>query len=112
MTASEMTIEQNDDSMGVSYDVGRYRDVFWGKSERNGVKIEAGWDDRALVVRTDGERMDVSETYTVDESGERLTREVVIHGGMGKREFTRVFDRKKDRKDRKDQRVVVEELGE
>ena len=105
MTDEEMTIEQNDDSMGVAYPDGRYRDVSWGKREKEGVKTEAGWDEETLVIRSEAEHMDVKESYVLGASGDRSTLELIVKGPMGKREFTRVFIREGSIT------IRVEELG-
>jgi len=97
MTATQMTIEQVSDSMGIAYLNTLYRDVDWGNSEKKGKKILAGWADNRLIVISQHKRIKLKETYTLDSTARVLTLEIKVSGNKGKDTFTRVF-RKKDEK--------------
>ena len=70
--ATEMTIQQASDSMGIMYKSGYYRDIEWGKTEQRRQKTTAGWDDDSLVIKTEGGRRKITETYSFNEAGDRL----------------------------------------
>ena len=95
MTATQMTIEQVSDSMGIAYPDALYRDVDWGKSEKKGKKILAGWAANSLIVISQHKQIKLKESYTLDSEAKVLTLEIKVSGNKGKDTFTRVF-RKKD----------------
>lgn len=70
--ATEMTIQQASDSMGIMYKSGHYRDVEWGKTEQRKQTTTAGWQEDSLVIKTEGGRSTMTETYSFNEAGDRL----------------------------------------
>ncbi|NNC99534.1 MAG: hypothetical protein HKN85_05085 [Gammaproteobacteria bacterium] len=94
MTATQMTIEQDDLSMGIAYPGKVYRDVDWGKTDRLGVQVTAGWANNSLIIHVDDGIMDYLETYSLDPSGKLLRIELQVNGKGGKQKYTRVFTRK------------------
>ena len=91
--ATRMTIEQDAGSMGVRYDDGPYRDVSWGTRERDHWRVQAGWRDGALVIRSRRDLTEGVETLRLERSGERLRVEVVVKTGGRDVRTLRVFDR-------------------
>ena len=102
----EMTIEQDASSMGIDYAKAAYRDISWGKRNRAGYEIEAGWEQDVLIVRSKAQRRSVTETYRLDQGNNRLHLRVEFSGGasgrnsgsnsetkLAGRTFNRVFDR-------------------
>ena len=45
VTATEMTIGQDPQSMGIEYPNQPYRDIKWGEQKRGLFTIDAGWED-------------------------------------------------------------------
>jgi hypothetical protein len=94
----KMTIEQDASSMGIDYANAAYRDITWGKRNRAGYEIEAGWEQDLLIVRSKAQRRSVTETYRLDQRNNRLHLRVEFSGGasgskLAGRAFNRVFDR-------------------
>jgi len=52
LTATRLTIEQDDASMGIRYDDTTYRDVTWGERRRDLWTIQAGWEEGNLIIRS------------------------------------------------------------
>ena len=52
LTAVHLHIEQDAQSMGIRYDEDTYRDISWGRRERDFWTVDAGWAAGALVIRT------------------------------------------------------------
>jgi len=97
MTTKEMTITQNSDSMGIAYPKHRYRDIDWGKTEFWNSTVTAGWNnDDALIIETDTERSNITETYQLDSKGQVLVLIIDTNGNQRGGEFQRVFTRKVD----------------
>jgi hypothetical protein len=92
VNASSMRIEQNRDSMGVSYSTGDYRDVTWGVRERGMWKINAGWVDDELHVISKAHDSQATEIMRLSPDGNTLTVNVQINAGE-KFEVERVFRR-------------------
>jgi len=93
LAATEMNIEQNDDSMGVDYKSGIYRDVGWGERKRGQLVVTSGWKEDDLVIETKGGRSPIEEIYVLSDDGARLTVLVELDGGKNDMVFTRVFDK-------------------
>ena len=79
--------------MGLTYDGTNYKDVSWGERKRGYLTVNAGWDKADLVVKTEGGRWPIEETYTLSEDGNRLRIVVELDGGKNNRTFTRVYDK-------------------
>jgi hypothetical protein len=93
LIANEMSIEQNDESMGIEYSGSNYRDVSWGERKRGQLTIETGWKENNLVIKTEGSRLPIEETYILSEDGSRLTVVIELDGGKKGMTFTRVFEK-------------------
>ena len=88
MTATKMTIDQSQDSMGVRYANGKYRDVDWGKTEYRGITTKAGWEKDTLQIITKSEKLNYSENYRLDQSGKLLTIVFEVAGDEFRRLYT------------------------
>jgi len=93
LRATEMTIEQHRDSMGISYDVGDYRDISWGTRQRGLWEVRAGWFEGDLLIISDARDADARETLSLSPDGERLTIDVRISSGGDDIDITRVYRR-------------------
>lgn len=94
LRAETLRIEQNAGSMGVQYDGGLYRDVSWGKRERDFWTIQAGWQEGALVIRSERGAVKGRETLTLEQAGAVLRVAVQVETGGESIETVRVFRRR------------------
>lgn len=72
LAARRLRIEQGPTSMGVRYDGARYRDVSWGRRQRDFWTVRAGWQERALVIRSERGAVKGRETLTLEQGGRVL----------------------------------------
>ena len=93
LEARSMVIEQDDDSMGIRYDTGVYRDVSWGERKRGLWKVSAGWFEGNLVVRSKASDATGRETFRLSENGQTLTVEVEANSDGEKLAVRRIFER-------------------
>lgn len=93
VATEHMFIEQNDDSMGIRYANGVYRDVSWGKHERNFWTVDVGWSEDVLYIISSRDNVEGRESMALDPSG-RL--HVTVRVDTGGRDVTvnRVFRRR------------------
>lgn len=77
----------------MAFDSAPYRDVSWGQRIRGEETINAGWQERDLVIQTNGGRLPVLERYTLSDDGGRLTVVVELNGGRDNQRYTRVFEK-------------------
>ena len=89
-----MVIEQNRDSMGIEYGNGVYRDVSWGRRERNYWDVHAGWEEDTLYIRSDRRGIDGIEAMTLEEGGKRLRVVVSVESAGQAVRVDRVFERR------------------
>jgi len=89
MTATEMAIEQVQDSMGIRYASDKYRDVDWGKKEYRGVTTVAGWEGDTLQINTKGKRLSFSESYQLNKTGDVLSIFFKVSGEQYRRVYTK-----------------------
>ena len=92
--ATRLSIEQSRGSMGIQYDAaGTYRDISWGERQRDFWKVSAGWQEQALVIRS--ERGDVKgrETLTLEQGGKVLRVVVRVETAGEDIEVVRVYRR-------------------
>ncbi len=95
VTATEMTIDQDAQSMGVAYPNEPYRDIKWGEQKRGLFVIDAGWEAQQLIIVTKSQPMTVREAYSLSDAGNTLTLVIDLSTKrMGDRHLTRVFTRK------------------
>lgn len=85
--SNTLVVEHVPESMGIRYQNGKYRDIDWGKTERGRLDMLAGWQDQHLIVKTKGRRGTITETFSLNASGDTLT----IVYGVNDNEFTRVY---------------------
>ena len=72
VAAERLVIEQNDDSLGIRYSNGTYRDVTWGRTQRNFWQIEAGWSSGVLVILSRRDDIIGREEMKLEAGGSRL----------------------------------------
>ncbi|MEC9285368.1 MAG: hypothetical protein VYC36_05280, partial [Pseudomonadota bacterium] len=72
VAAQRLVIEQNDDSLGIRYSNGTYRDVTWGRTERNFWLIEAGWSNGVFVILSRRDDITGREEMKLEAGGSRL----------------------------------------
>jgi len=95
MTAKEITITQNTDSMGIAYPKNNYRDIDWGKTELWNSTVEAGWNkNNILIIETEGERSSFTESYQLDPKSDILVLMIDTSPSQNGGEYRRVFTRK------------------
>lgn len=93
LESNSLEIEQSEESMGMQFDHGVYRDVSWGERVRGRVTVNSGWDERVLVIRSKGGPVPVVERYSLSADGQRLSVAIELNGGRNEMSFLRVFDR-------------------
>jgi hypothetical protein len=94
ISATQMTIGQDPQSMGIEYPNQPYRDIKWGEQKRGLFTIDAGWEAQRLIIVTKSEPMTVQEVYSLSDAGNTLTLEVALTSKrIGDRHVTRVFTR-------------------
>jgi hypothetical protein len=95
LTATQMTISQDDTSMGIDYPGQPYRDLKWGRQEHGLFIVEAGWEEGLLIVQTSSSPLHVRETYMLSDDGTTLTLQIELSGrAMDAAHLIRVFTRK------------------
>ena len=93
VVSNEISIEQNEDSMGIQYEEAPYEDFKWGKQVRDGWRIEVGWDGQSLVVSKQRNSVQGSETFSLNDAGRTLHVRVRINSRDNKYTFVRVYTR-------------------
>ena len=92
LRAERMFIELNDDSMGLHYYPGVYRDVSWGERQRGLWEVRAGWLDGDLLIESKANDLFVVERFSL--SGNQLSVTVAIEADGETREYVRVYGRR------------------
>lgn len=93
LAATRLRIEQHEDSMGVQYDGGRYRDVSWGDRTRDLWTVRAGWTEHGLVIRSTRGAIRGEEILALVDGGRRLRIAVSVRAGDEQVYTTRVYRR-------------------
>jgi hypothetical protein len=93
LNARRMNIEQDPQSMGISYDGGAWRDVSWGARKRGLWEVQAGWLDGQLVILSKAEDADARETFQLGPDGRILTVIVNVRSGGEQLIIRRTFSR-------------------
>ncbi len=93
LQSNTIAIEQSEESMGMRFDRGVYRDVSWGERVRGNLKVITGWEERVLVIKSKGDRTRVVERYSLSDDGQRLRVSIELDGGRKDMTFLRIFDR-------------------
>lgn len=94
LAANTLRIEQGETSMGVYYDGTQYRDVSWGRRQRNFWTVNAGWQERALVIRSERGAVKGRETLTLERGGSVLLVAVRVATAGEDIETVRVYRRR------------------
>lgn len=93
LTAARLEIEQDDESMGIRYDGILYRDISWGERERDLWRVQAGWNEGDLVIRSVRGGISGSETFALESNGTLLRVTVDIETGGQDVRSVRVYRR-------------------
>ena len=94
LTAERIDIEQDGKSMGIRYDGVVYRDVSWGRRERDLWRVHAGWSEGDLVIRSVRGRTKGRETFALERNGAILRVTVSIETGGEDVRSVRVYRRR------------------
>ena len=94
LTATRLEIEQDDVSMGIRYDGALYRDISWGKRERDLWRVQAGWHEGDLVVRSVRGDTKGREAFAIEGNGRILRVTVSIETGGQDVRSVRVYRRR------------------
>ncbi len=93
LRADKLDIELSKDSMGIRYTPGVYRDISWGERQRGLWEVNAGWEERDLVIISKAGNLRVTERLRRP-GPNRLTVQVTIEIDGGEKEILRVFNRR------------------
>lgn len=86
-----LMIEQDTESMGVSYTSSPYDDFKWGRKIQNGLKLSVIWRDTTLVIQKIRRTVRGTEQYSLDDDGNTLRVFVNIQSGNEKFRLNRIF---------------------
>jgi hypothetical protein len=93
LKAHTLEIEQQQDSMGIRYEPGGYRDISWGERTRGLWKITSGWDDNGdFVIHSDSEDI-VAEERLVMLDDQSLQVRLRVRADGGDLDLIRTFVR-------------------
>ena len=93
LEAKSMVIEQDNDSMGIRYDTGVYRDVSWGDRKRGLWEVSAGWLEGDLVILSRATDATGRETFRLSENRQTLVVLVEANSDGEKLVAERIFER-------------------
>ena len=93
ISAERLTIEQDQSSIGISYGDGQHRDLIWGLQTRAEWKIDAGWEQTRLVVKSMVSHTTGIERYQLQSDGDTLVVDVSVRAGPDRRSFRRTFSK-------------------
>ena len=94
LAANTLRIEQGKTSMGIRYDGSQYRDVSWGRRQRDFWTVTAGWQELALVIRSERGAVKGRETLTLERGGSVLRVAVRVETAGEDIETVRVYRRR------------------
>ena len=93
IAAERLSIEQDSSSIGISYGDGQHRDLIWGLQTRAEWKVDAGWEQAGLVVKSIVSHSSGTERYQLGSDGDTLLVDVSIRAGPDRRSFRRTYTR-------------------
>ena len=93
ISAERMVIEQDVDSIGISFGEGLHRDLIWGLQTRAEWRIDAGWDNSYLVVKSMVSHTSATERYQLRADGKELVVDVTIRSASSREHFKRTYTR-------------------
>ena len=94
LSATGLEIEQHEESMGIRYDGGVYRDISWGERERGLWRVHAGWSEGDLVIRSVRRGARGSERFALERNGTILRVTVSVETGGQDVYSVRVYRRR------------------
>ncbi len=93
IAAKRLSIDQDESSIGISYGDGQHRDLIWGLQTRAEWNVDAGWEQRRLVVKSVVSHTQGTERYQIEPDGNTLVVNVAIRAGPDRRSFLRTYTR-------------------
>ncbi len=93
IAADRLSIDQDSSSIGISYGDGQHRDLIWGLQTRAEWKVDAGWEQSRLVVKSVVSHTSGIERYQLGSNGETLLVDISIRAGPDRRSFHRTYTR-------------------
>lgn len=93
LISNELKIEQDEQSMGISYSNGTYQDLVWGKRKRGGGILNVGWSGDVLVVSSTRKRIEGFQEWRLEEDDTSLSVRVFVKTAKDKLDVTRKFKR-------------------
>ena len=94
LNAARLHIEQDAKSMGIRYDRNTYRDISWGRRERDFWTVQAGWVGGALVIRTARGGIKGEEIMALEDRDQQLRIAVRVTTEGGDIRVERVYRRR------------------
>lgn len=91
IAATRLAIDQDASSIGISYGDGQHRDLIWGLQTRAEWRIDAGWEQTRLVVKSVVSHTTGTERYQIEPDGQTLVVDVAIRAGPDRRSFVRTY---------------------
>lgn len=91
IAASRLAIDQDESSIGISYGDGQHRDLIWGLQTRAEWKIDAGWEQTRLVVKSVVSHTSGTERYQLEADGNTLVVNVAVRAGPDRKSFRRTY---------------------
>ena len=93
VSANRLAIEQDADSIGISYGDGQHRDLIWGLQTRSEWRIDAGWEHTKLIVKSDVSHTSAVERYQLQSDGNTLVVDVSVRAGGDRETYRRTYVR-------------------
>ena len=91
VSARRLTIEQDAESIGISYGEGQHRDLVWGLQSRAQWQLDAGWEGSHLVVKSVVSHSSVVERYQLQQDRTTLVVDVAVRAGGQRETYRRIF---------------------
>ena len=91
IAADRLAIDQDESSIGISYGDGQHRDLIWGLQTRAEWKIDAGWEQTRLVVKSVVSHSSGTERYQLEADGNTLVVNVAVRAGPDRKSFRRTY---------------------
>ena len=94
LVSDRLQIDQGQESMGITYSDGSYRDIKWGTHRRQIWRVDAVWTAFGLKIYSAREGVRGSELLMLGENGELLRIEVVVLTTGDKFKLKRVYQKR------------------
>ncbi len=94
LVSDRLQIDQGQESMGITYSDGSYRDIKWGTHRRQMWRVDAVWTASGLKIYSAREGVRGSELLMLDKNGELLRIEVMVLTTGDKFKLKRVYQKR------------------